>query len=158
MNKTLHVPCVPRETALAIITGHPPVSAPQSPRLVIPLTQHLPAAGDQSPQTWPATWDMVPSACPVCGFPTVPDPYLDSSRGPGWKCTAGSYHHYWMVRMEPMRRYVAAHPPQPSYPWYDTPPAERQAWLEEHYHPPRPAPSNEGGTHHALDRKTESTS
>jgi hypothetical protein len=153
-----------RETTLAITTGPPPVvvSNPlQFPRPAIPVVRsHLTTGGQRPigrpPDTWPETWDTVPPSCPVCDCPTISDPYLDSSRGPGWKCTAGSYHHYWMVRMEPMRRYVAAHPPQPSYPWYDTPPAERQAWLEEHYHPPRLAPSSEGDHPHALDRKTES--
>jgi hypothetical protein len=144
------ISCVLRETALAITTC--------PPRLAISLVQDHPAAGDQPSDTWPATWDTVPSLCPVCGFPTTSDPYLNSVRGPGWKCTVGGYHHYWIVRMEPLRRYLAAHPPQPSYPWYDAPSAERQTWLEEHYHPPRLVSSKEGDHHHALDRKTESQS
>jgi hypothetical protein len=175
MNKTLYVPsCVLRETALAITTNPPPVvvnNPLQSPRPATPVVRSHPTTGGQrpigrSPDTWPETWDTVPSSCPVCDCQTISDPYLNSARGPGWKCITGGYRHYWLVRMEPLRRYVAAHPPQPSYPWYDTPPAERQAWLEEHYHPPRlcstapkaVTPSNKGDHPHALDRKTESTS
>lgn len=95
-------------------------------------------SGDPS-QTWPETWTAIPSWCPVCDCPTVGDHYLDSSRGPGWRCSADPMH-YWMVRMEPLRRWLTAHPPPPQYPWYGTPSDERQAWLEAHAYPPRLAP------------------
>ena len=45
--------------------------------------------------------------------------------------------HYWMVRMNPLRRYLATHPPRPRYPWNGDSPAEQQVWLEAHVHPPR---------------------
>ena len=91
--------------------------------------------------TWPESWDHVPSRCPICDFPTVPDRYLNSRAGPGWRCSLEPAH-FWQVRMEPLRRYCASHPPEPVYPWIGYSSAEQQAWLEAHYHPPRVVSSN----------------
>lgn len=114
---------------------------PQHPCPAIPLVQEYLAAGGQRPlgrheDTWPDRWLRVPPLCPICDCPTLPDRYLDSSHGPGWRCTFDSMH-YWMVRMNPLRRYLAAHPPRPRYPWNGDSPAEQQAWLQAHVHPPR---------------------
>ena len=56
--------------------------------------------------------------------------------------------------MNPLRRYLAANPPEPRYPWGNVSPEERQAWLDAHYQPPRLAPAEEpkGAEPHALDR------
>jgi hypothetical protein len=78
----------------------------------------------------------VPSTCPVCDRPTVADRYLDSSYGPGWRCTLDA-GHYWLVRLNPLRRALAEYHQTPRYPWYDTPETGRQAWPEGHSHPPR---------------------
>lgn len=105
------------------------------------LVQELPAGDSQHPPlhlevTWPEVWSTVPSVCPLCDSPTTADRYLNSSRGPGWQCTADP-SHYWQVRLTPLRHYLAANPPQPCYPWYDTPEEERRAWLEAHRYPLR---------------------
>jgi hypothetical protein len=109
------------------------------------ILRENPANGEGMPpchhDTWPETWDHVPSRCPICGAPTLSDRYLDSRAGPGWRCTLESIH-FWQVRMESSRRYCAAHPLEPVYPWVGYSPAEQQAWLEAHYHPPRVTPSN----------------
>ena len=112
-----------------------------------PLVQAYPANGGLRPPgrtelNWPETWTTVPPHCPVCDGPTIPDRHLNSRAGPGWRCSRDSIH-YWQVRMNPLRRYLAAHPAQSSYPWYDTPKEERQAWLDAHYHPPCLAPRKE---------------
>jgi hypothetical protein len=111
---------------------------PQRPCPAIPLVQDYLAAGGQRPlgrheDTWPDRWLRVPLLCPVCDCPTLPDRYVDSSHGPGWRCTFDSMH-YWMVRMNPLRRYLALHPPQPRYPWNGDSPAEQQAWLQARAH------------------------
>lgn len=135
-------------------TTHQPRPALVCPCRTDPTHPHPAAAlvpiclgdGKEAPihpeETWPETWTTIPQ-CPVCGSATQPDRYLDSSRGPGWKCTTGSYLHYWMVRAEPLRRWLAAHPPAPTYPWGSTPQAGPQAWIEAHAHPPRVAPTNQ---------------
>jgi len=106
----------------------------------------------RSAMTWPDTWAAAPPRCSVCGAPTVADRCLDSSHGPGWRCSCDA-SHYWQVRTAPLRRYLRAHPPPPQYPWYDTSEEERRAWLAAHYQPPRLVPSTEkGGEHSALDR------
>jgi hypothetical protein len=110
------------------------------------LVQDRLSAGSQYPpgfpeDTWPESWATVPPLCPICGSPTLLDRYLNSRAGPGWRCTLGGYEHFWQVRMAPLRRYLAMHPPDPVYPWYDTPPEKRRAWLEAHSHPPRLVPS-----------------
>lgn len=107
----------------------------------IPLVQAYLAAGGEKPlgrhpDTWPERWLRIPPLCPLCDCPTVADRHLDSSHGPGWRCTLDA-SHYWQVRMEPLRRYLRAHPLPPRYPWYDTSTEEQQAWLAAHYHPPR---------------------
>lgn len=107
----------------------------------VPSVQDLPAGDHEHfpahpEDTWPETWITVPSVCPICDGPSVADRYLNSSHGPGWRCTTDT-SHYWQVRLAPLRRYLAANPPQPCYPWYDTPEAERRAWLQAHFHPPR---------------------
>ena len=133
---------------------------PQAPCPALPLIRDYLARGGakplgRHPDTWPASWSRVPPLCPVCDCPTVADRHLDSSHGPGWRCTLDA-GHYWQVRMEPLRRYLRAHPLPPRYPWYDTSEEERQAWLDAHYHPPRLAPSTEGEKDYALDRENES--
>lgn len=70
----------------------------------------------------------------MCDAPTVADRHLDSSHGPGWRCTLDA-GHYWQVRLTPLRRTLAAR--LPAYPWYETPFPERQAWLADHSHLPR---------------------
>jgi len=106
----------------------------------------------RSAMPWPETWVSVPPQCPVCDAPTVADRCLDSSHGPGWRCPRGA-SHYWQVRMEPLRRYLRAHPPPPRYPWYNASEEERHAWLAARYQPPRLVPSTEkGGQQNALDR------
>lgn len=112
---------------------------PQSPCPAVPLIQAYLAAGGPRPlgrheSTWPEVWAAVPPLCPVCDCPTVADPYLDSARGPGWRCTFDTLH-FWQVRLNPLRRRLAARPP--GYPWSEQSPAERQAWLAAHSHPPR---------------------
>ena len=119
---------------------------PKQPCPALPLVHDYLAAGGarplgRHPDTWPDTWISVPAQCPVCDCPTTPDPCLNSRAGPGWRCSLTGCEHFWMVRMNPLRRYLAIHRPQPHYPWYDTPPSERLAWLEAHCHPPRVAPS-----------------
>ena len=114
---------------------------PQSPCPAVPLVHDYLANGGPRPpgrpeSTWPQAWAAVPPACPVCDCPTVADRYLDSSHGPGWRCTLDA-GHYWQVRLNPLRHALAAYCQTPRYPWYDTPETERQAWLEAHSHPPR---------------------
>jgi hypothetical protein len=114
---------------------------PDAPCPALRLVQDYLAAGGPRPlgrheSTWPEVWITVPSLCPICDCPTLPDRHLDSSHGPGWRCTLDP-GHYWMVRMKPLRRALAAHPPPPTHPWYDIPLAERQAWITAHSHPPR---------------------
>jgi hypothetical protein len=114
---------------------------PQSPCPALTLVQDYLAAGGPRPlgrheSTWPRAWAAVPPTCPVCDCPTVVDHYLDSSHGPGWRCTLDA-GHYWQVRLNPLRHALAAHRQTPRYPWYDMPEAERQAWLDAHGHPPR---------------------
>ena len=92
----------------------------------LPIVHAYLAAGGarpagRAPDTWPETWTAVPARCPVCDCPTTPDPYLNSRAGPGWRCSLTGYEHFWMVRMNPLRRNLAANPPQPRFPWYDTP-------------------------------------
>lgn len=133
---------------------------PANPCPAIPLVQDYLAGGGprplgRHPDTWPASWVRVPPSCPICDCPTVADRYLNSRAGPGWLCSLTSTKHFWLVRMEPLRRYLAAHPPSSRYPWYDTPEEERRAWLEAHYHPPRLAPTIED-KHHAPDRRETS--
>lgn len=133
---------------------------PESPCSAIPLVRdHLAAGGarplGRHPDTWPRTWLQIPSHCPICDCPTIPDRHLDSQAGPGWRCSLTNCRHFWMIRMEPLRRFLATNPPEPHHPWYDTPQEECQAWLENHCHPPRIVPSEKGNTH-ALDRKTDS--
>ena len=129
---------------------------PQKPCAATPLVQTYLANGGQSPpghdeSTWPETWTTVPVQCPVCDSPTIADRHLNSRAGPGWRCTRDPIH-YWLVRTHPMRRCLAQNPLGSPYPWYDTPRAERQAWLETHGHLPRLAPSSkEGRIHRALD-------
>ena len=102
------------------------------------MTERL-RSPDESP--WPTAWATIPLQCPICGCPTIPDRHLRSRAGPGWRCSRGGCEHFWQVRMNPLRRYLATHPPEPSYPWYDTPETERRAWLKAHYQLPRLAPS-----------------
>jgi len=135
---------------------------PQSPCPALPLIRDYLAHGGarplgRHPDTWPETWASVPPRCPVCDAPTVADRHLDSSDGPGWRCTLDA-SHYWQMRTEPLRRYLRTQPPPSHYPWYDTPEEERQAWLAAHYQPPRLVPSTEGGQQHALDRTPPSQS
>lgn len=122
----------------------------QFPCPAIPLVQDYLAAGGPRPlgrheSTWPESWLRVPSLCPVCDCPTIPDRYLNSRAGPGWRCSLTGCEHFWMVRMNPLRRYLATHRPPPRYPWHNTNAKERLAWLEAHCHPPRlvPSPSTE---------------
>ena len=117
---------------------------PQRPCPAIPLVQEYLAAGGQRPlgrheDTWPDRWLRVPPLCPICDCPTVADRYLDSSHGPGWRC-AFDTSHYWSVRLNSLRRYLAAHSPPPTLPWCDTTPAQHQAWIEDRYQPPRRLP------------------
>ena len=114
---------------------------PKQPCPANPLVQQYLAAGGPRPpgrheDTWPQSWPTVPPLCPICDCPTIADRYLDSSHGPGWRCTLDATH-YWQVRLNPLRRHLADGPPPPSHPWYDTPLADRQAWIEAHSHPPR---------------------
>jgi hypothetical protein len=115
--------------------------SPQFPCPALPLVQDYLGAGGSCPlgrheSTWPEAWTTVPSLCPICDCPTVADRHLDSSHGPGWRCTFDA-SHYWWVRLNPLRRCLAAHPPSLAYPGHDTPPLQRQARLEDHDHPPR---------------------
>jgi len=117
----------------------------QQPCAATPLVHAHPANGGQrrpgrDESTWPDSWASVPPRCPVCDCPTVADRHLDSSHGPGWRCTLDA-SHYWQVRMNPLRRYLRAQPPPSRYPWYDTSEEERRAWLAAHYCPPRLASS-----------------
>jgi hypothetical protein len=117
---------------------------PQSPCPALPLIQDYLAAGGPRPlgcheSTWPEAWTTIPSLCPACDCPTVADRYLNSSHGPGWRCTFDA-SHYWWVRLNPLRRYLITHPPPSTYPWCDTTPARHQAWIEDHYQPPRCLP------------------
>jgi hypothetical protein len=120
--------------------------APSSPCPAPGLVQDRLAAGGQClpgcpEDTWPETWATVPSLCPVCRSVTVPDRYLNSRAGPGWRCSLAGCEHFWQVRMAPLHRYLATHPPEPAYPWYGQSEDQRCAWLETHGHPPRLAPS-----------------
>ena len=120
--------------------------SPQCPCPAIPLVQDYLASGGPRPQgryesTWPETWAAVPTLCPICDCPTIPDRHLNCRAGPGWRCSLSGCEHFWRVRMNPLRRYLAAHPPEPCYPWNVTSPAERQAWLEAHTPLPRVVPS-----------------
>jgi hypothetical protein len=121
-------------------------ATPQFPCPAIPLVQDYLAAGCARPlgrheSTWSENWVRIPPLCPVCDCPTIPDRYLNSRAGPGWRCSLTGCEHFWMVRMNPLRRYLAKHRPELRYPWYDAPEEERRAWLEAHCHPPRVAPS-----------------
>ena len=114
---------------------------PQAPCPAVPLVRgYLVAGGPRPPghpeSTWPQAWTAVPPTCPICDCPAVADHHLDSSRGPGWRCTLDA-GHYWQVRLNSLRRALAAYHETPRYPWYSTPETERQAWLEAHSHPPR---------------------
>jgi len=127
----------------------------------IPLVRDYLAAGGarplgRHPDTWPQGWLRVPPLCPVCDCPTRPDPDLDSRAGPGWQCSLTGSEHFWQVRMNPLRRYLAAHPPQPRYPWNGDSPEEQKVWLEAHTHLPRVVPSRSNGGTDALDRKKKS--
>ena len=118
---------------------------PQFPCPAMPLVQDYLAAGGPRPlgrheSTWPEVWTSVPVLCPICDCPTVADRHLDSSHGPGWRCTVDA-SHYWWVRLNPLRRCLATRSQTLCYPWHDTPVPERQAWLEAHGHPPRLAAS-----------------
>lgn len=120
--------------------------SPRRPCPALPIVHAYLAAGGarpagRPPDTWPETWTAVPARCPVCDCPATTDPYLNSRAGPGWRCSLAGYEHFWMVRMNPLRHYLTTHRRQPHYPWYDTPPSKRLAWLEAHCHPPRVAPS-----------------
>ena len=133
---------------------------PQFPCPALPLVQEYLAAGGQRPlgrheDTWPERWLRIPPVCPICDCPTLPDRYVDSSHGPGWRCTFDP-QHYWLVRMNPLRRYLAAHPPQSQYPWNGESPEEQRAWLEAHTHPLRVVPSRSNGGSNALDGKKKS--
>jgi hypothetical protein len=93
----------------------------QFPCLAIPLVQDYLAAGGARPlgrheSTWPENWVRVPPLCPVCDCSTIPDRYLNSRAGPGWRCSLTGCEHFWMVRMNPLRRYLATHRPEPRYP------------------------------------------
>jgi hypothetical protein len=119
--------------------------SPKRPCPALPLVHEYLAAGGarplgRAPDTWPETWTSVPTQCPVCDCPTTPDPYLNSRAGPGWRCSLAGCEHFWMVRVNPLRRYLATHRLEPRYPWFETPPEERRTWLEAHGHPPRVAP------------------
>jgi hypothetical protein len=112
---------------------------PQSPCPAVSLVREYLVRGGPRPPgrpeaTWPEVWAAIPACCPVCDCPTVADRQLDSARGPGWRCTFDPLH-FWQVRLRPLRRCLAAR--SPHHPWYEHPPAERQAWLEAHSHPPR---------------------
>ena len=118
---------------------------PESPCPAIPLVQDYLASGGEKPlgrhpDTWLETWIRVPPACPICDCPTIPDRYLNSRVGPGWRCSLEPLH-FWQVRMEPLRRYLNANPQEPRYPWATYTFEERRAWLEAHYHPPRLVPN-----------------
>jgi hypothetical protein len=126
----------------------------RQPCPAIPLVQtHLDGGGPKPlgrhPDTWPRSWTRVLPRCPICDCPTVSDPHLDSRAGPGWRCSLEPLH-FWRVRMEPLRRYLAANPATPSYPWFDTADEERQAWLAAHYRPPRLAPTASPGGSTAI--------
>ena len=132
---------------------------PQQPCAASPLVQTYLVNGGQRPpgrdeSSWPETWTTVPSRCPVCDCPTISDRHLNSRAGPGWRCSLTNYEHFWMVRMNPLRLYLAANAPEPRYPWGNVSPEERQAWLDAHYQPPRLIPAQEpkGAEPHALDR------
>lgn len=110
---------------------------PSAPCAAIPLVQAYLARGGakplgRHPDTWPESWTQVPALCPVCACPTCTDRHLDSRAGPGWQCTLSGCSHFWQVRMEPLRRYCQAHPPQPRYPWQGTTRQEQEAWLKAH--------------------------
>jgi hypothetical protein len=120
----------------------------RTPCPAVPLVQAYLAAGGPRPlgrheDTWPETWATVPVQCPICDCPTIPDRYLNSRAGPGWRCSLTGCEHFWQVRMAPLRRYLATHSLEGRYPWYDTPAEERHAWLEAHSHPARAVPSLE---------------
>jgi len=115
--------------------------SPQFPCPALLLVQDYLATGGPRPlgrheSTWPKAWTTVPSLCPICDCPTVADRHLDSSHGPGWRCALDA-GHYWQVRLNPLRRALAAHCQIPRYPWYDTAETEQRTWLEAHSHPPR---------------------
>jgi hypothetical protein len=124
---------------------------PQHPCPAIPLVRNHLAIGGQRPpghdkSTWPSTWPAAPASCPICDCPTLPDRYLNSKAGPGWQCSLAGSRHFWEVRTNPLRLYLADHPPAPQYPWYELSEPERLAWLEAHQHPPRLVPSRAEGS------------
>jgi hypothetical protein len=124
---------------------------PQQPCLAIPLVRAYLAGGGQRPpghdeSTWPETWADAPASCPICDCPTLPDRYLNSQAGPGWRCSLAGSRHFWEVRINPLRRYLADHPPEPRYPWYGLPEPERLAWLGAYQHPPRLVSSRAEGS------------
>jgi len=87
--------------------------------------------------TWPETWATVPPQCPVCDAPAVADRRLDSSHGPGWRCALDA-SHYWRVRLNPLRRALAAHFQVPRYPWYGASPGWRPTTALLVWHPAHP--------------------
>lgn len=97
-------------------------ASPRAPCAAYPPIRTYLRAGSPRPpgrddRTWPQSWAAIPQACPICTCPTQPDPHLNSRAGPGWICTLGRYEHFWRVRTNPLRQYLAAHPLEPSYPW-----------------------------------------
>jgi hypothetical protein len=135
--------------------------SPLCPCAAIPLVQAYLAGGGPRPpgrdeSTWPQAWATVPAVCPICDCPTLPDHHLNSRAGPGWRCSLSGCEHFWQVRMNPLRRYLAAHPPQPCYPWNGASLPEQQAWLEAHTHPPHVVASQSNGGDNALDRTKKS--
>ena len=79
-------------------------------RRITPVATHPPG---RPTDPWPETWLSVPRQCPVCHAPTIRDPCLNSQAGPGWRCSQGGCRHFWQVRMEPLRRFLADSPPRP---------------------------------------------
>jgi len=78
-------------------------------RTITPV-QMRPVGRDEA--DWPETWLSAPRQCPVCQAPTLRDPCLNSRAGPGWRCSQDGCRHFWQVRMEPLRRFLAASPPR----------------------------------------------
>jgi hypothetical protein len=58
-----------------------------------------------------------PKTCPICGQPVVSVQRVSTyRRGPGWRCTEGSYAHFYLVRYGHLRGWMtqAAPPAEPS--------------------------------------------
>lgn len=119
---------------------------------ILAVQSYIAAGGSKPlgrhPDTWPSAWDDVPALCPICDCPTIPDRYLNSRAGPGWRCRLTNTLHFWQVRVERLRRLQRRYPPKPAYPWYDTP-IEEQVWTpqaktmtegEDQHAPLRPPP------------------